>query len=78
MNEEELLKQLQEYFSQNQSFNRQYDPAQQKVWTDSPGLLQAIQSHMNNSVQPRQTNMWDQNQNTLQQLLQQRGRKFQM
>ena len=78
MNEEDILKRVQEYFAQNQSVSRQYDPSQQKMWTDSPGLLQAIQAHLNSSIQPKQTNIWDQNQRTLQQILQQRNRKFQM
>ena len=38
MNEEELLKQLQQYFLQNRSVDRSYDPNQGKVWTDSYSL----------------------------------------
>jgi len=79
VNEEELLQQVRDYLSKYQSTDRSgYDQNQQKVWTDSGGLLQAIQSHMNSSVQPQQTNMWDQNARTLQDLMQQRQRKIWM
>lgn len=82
MNEEELLKQLQQYFTQNRdTVQRQYDPNQAKVWTDSYGLNDMFKS-MGQAVDSQQyqgpQNMWDHNDRTLRRLLEQRQKKYSM
>ena len=88
MNEEELLKQLQQYFFQNRSVDRQlpnglsaYDPNQAKVWTDSYSLGDMFNntgSYINQQLKDSPNNMWDHNDRTLRRLLEQRQRKIQM
>lgn len=88
MNEEELLKQLQQYFFQNRSIDRQlpngqsaYDPAQGKVWTDSYSLsdmFKNIGSGINQQLHDAPNNMWDHNDMTLRRLLNQRNQKYRM
>ena len=81
MNEEELLKQLQQYFLQNRSVDRQYDPNQAKVWTDSYSLGDMFNntgSYINQQLKDSPNNMWDHNDRTLRRLLEHRQRKIQM
>jgi len=81
MNEEDILKQLQEYFFQNRKVERQYDPEQGKVWTDSYSLPQLMQQMGQVNTQRQHagpSNMWDQNSRTMQQLLEMRNKKYQM
>lgn len=81
MNEEELLKQLQQYFLQNRIVDRQYDPNQGKVWTDSyslPNIFNDVSSEINRSTHAGPNNMWDQNAMTLQRLLAERTKKYSM
>ena len=81
MNEEELMKQLQEYFSQNRQVNRQYDPNQAKVWTDSYGLSDMFNSMGQSAAMqqyPGPQNMWEHNDMTLRRLLEQQKKKYKM
>lgn len=88
MNEEELLKQLQQYFSQNRSVDRTtpqgqpaYDPNQAKVWTDSFGLddmFKSMGKYIDSQQYPGPQNMWEHNDMTLQRLLNQRNKKYSM
>jgi len=81
MNEEELLKQLQQYFLQNRSVDRAYDPNQAKVWTDSYSLGDMFKntgSYIDQNLKDSPNNMWDHNDMTLRRLLEQRQRKIQM
>lgn len=81
MNEEELLKQLQQYFMQNRGVDRQYDPTQGKVWTDSYSLSDMFKS-MGQGVATQQypgpQNIEEHNDITLQRLLNQRQKKYRM
>lgn len=81
MNEEELLKQLQQYFFQNRSVDRAYDPNQAKVWTDSYSLGDMFNntgSYINQQLKDSPNNMWDHNDMTLRRLLNQRNQKIKM
>jgi len=84
MNEEDLLKQLQQYFLQNRQVDRQYDPSQGKVWTDSYSLQDLYQNAMDKGVyspekmQTMPNSYQDQTDMTLRRLLEQRNRKTRM
>lgn len=84
MNEDDLLKQLQDYFFQNRQVNRQYDPTQGKVWTDSYSLQDLYQNALDKGVyspekmQTIPNNYQDQTDMTLRRLLEQRNRKTRM
>lgn len=81
MNEEDLLKQLQEYFFKHRSVERQYDPNQGKVWTDSyslPDLFNSMGQYTAQQQHTGPTNMWDHNSRTMQQLLEKRNRRYSM
>ena len=81
MNEEELLKQLQQYFLQNRSVNRAYDPNQGKVWTDSYSLSDMFNNtgnYIDQQLKDSPNNMWDHNDMTLRRLLNQRSQKIKM
>lgn len=81
MNEEDLLKQLQQYFMQNRSVERQYDPTQGKVWTDSYGLSDMFKA-MGQGTATQQyqgpQNLWEHNDMTLRRLLEQRNKRYAM
>ena len=82
MNEEDILKQLQEYFFRNRdTVQRQYDPNQGKVWTDSYSLPQLMEAMGQNSAQQQYSgpsNVDEHNQRTLERLMQQRNKRYSM
>jgi len=81
MNEEDLLKQLQQYFFQNRGVDRQYDPNQGKVWTDSYNLgdlFKDTSAGINQQLHDSPNNMWDHNDMTLRRLMEQRNKKYSM
>ena len=88
MNEEELLKQLQQNFFQNRSVDRQlpngqsaYDPNQGKVWTDSYSLGDMFKntgSYIDQNLKDAPNNLWDHNDMTLRRLMEQRQKKYKM
>ncbi len=81
MNEEELLRNLQQYFLQNRSVDRQYDPNQGKVWTDSYSLsdmFNNIGSGIDQQLHDAPNNMWDHNDMILRRLMNQRNQKIKM
>lgn len=82
MNEEDLLKQLQEYFQKYNPVQRQYDPNQQKVWSDTqPSYegLRNIGAYIDTQQkQNAPSNLWDQTDMTLQRLLQMQQKKYKM
>ena len=82
------MQSLAQYFGANRSVDRKlptgepaYDPNQAKVWTDSYSLSDLFKSMGQNSANeqyPGPSNMWDHNDMTLQRLLNQRNKKYQM
>jgi len=85
VNEEELLKSLQQYFFQNRdTVQRQYDPNQAKVWTDSYSLQDLYRNAIDKGMyspekmQTMPNNYQDQTDMTLRRLLEQQQKKIRM
>lgn len=88
MNEEDLLKQIQDYFQQYSPVNRTtpqgtpaYDPNQARMWSDTqPSYrgLQDIGSYIDSKQKQAPNIQQEHNANTLMRLLQMQQKKYQM
>jgi len=85
VNEDDLLKSLQQYFLQNRdTVQRQYDPSQSKVWTDSYSLPDLYNNLVNQNMysdkqqQALPNTYQEHNDMTLRRLLEQRHKKIRM